>query len=276
MRGLEAAQQLVERVQHLLGELLADLVLELAAVLEQRGEPLRARQRQQAPLAEQQPQRASQIGRPAVCAMSRDAEVEPARALAARRRDQPQRAAVEEQAGRDAGLAQQALHPAVGRRLELPPDSRRASKSAPVRHDAHEQLPRGLRRRCGSRSRTAKSGRSVSPYSGSATSSSGGIGRSVGAGVALRREAPAEDGSGERARSRRCRAGSSSGRRRVLDAARSSAAPRRRGGRGSRRRARAPAPRRRGPVGWTKPSHSRCARTFGSSLRHAQFVSGQR
>ncbi len=55
--GLEAAQQLVERVEHLLGEALADLVLVLAAVLEERGEALRAGQAQQSRLAEQQAQR---------------------------------------------------------------------------------------------------------------------------------------------------------------------------------------------------------------------------
>jgi hypothetical protein len=41
--GLEAAQQFVEGVKHLLGQALAHLVLELAAVLQQRSETLRAR-----------------------------------------------------------------------------------------------------------------------------------------------------------------------------------------------------------------------------------------
>jgi len=40
--GLESAQELVERVQNLLGKPLAHLVLELAAVLKQRGEALLA------------------------------------------------------------------------------------------------------------------------------------------------------------------------------------------------------------------------------------------
>jgi hypothetical protein len=38
--GLEATQKLVEGVQYLLGEALAYLVLELAVILEERGEAL--------------------------------------------------------------------------------------------------------------------------------------------------------------------------------------------------------------------------------------------
>ena len=64
VRRLEAAQQLVERVQHLLGEPLADLVLELAAVGEQRGEALLARQRQQ-PRARPSSRRSAVADRPA-------------------------------------------------------------------------------------------------------------------------------------------------------------------------------------------------------------------
>ena len=64
VRGLEAAQQLVERVQHLLGQALADLVLELAAVLEQGGEALRARQAEEPRLAEEQAQRGARSAGP--------------------------------------------------------------------------------------------------------------------------------------------------------------------------------------------------------------------
>ena len=42
--GLEPAQKLVERVHHLLGEALAHLALVLAAVFQERGEPLAAGQ----------------------------------------------------------------------------------------------------------------------------------------------------------------------------------------------------------------------------------------
>jgi hypothetical protein len=82
--GLEAAQQLVERVQYLPGQLLAHLVLEPAAGLQEGGEPLRARQRQEPGLAQQQAHRGADrpTGR---LRHLRDAEVEPAGALAPRR-----------------------------------------------------------------------------------------------------------------------------------------------------------------------------------------------
>jgi hypothetical protein len=83
VRGLEAAQQLVEGVQHLLGQALADLVLELAAVLEQRGEALRFGRRGAAAGQEQAQRRRDRP--PCRLHHVRDAEVEPARALAARR-----------------------------------------------------------------------------------------------------------------------------------------------------------------------------------------------
>ena len=53
MGGLEPAHKLVERVHHLLGETLAHLVLVLAAVFQERGEPLAAGQCEEALLGEQ-------------------------------------------------------------------------------------------------------------------------------------------------------------------------------------------------------------------------------
>lgn len=50
---LESAQQLVERMEHLLGQTFADLVLKLAAVFEQRRQPLRPGQAEQAGLPKQ-------------------------------------------------------------------------------------------------------------------------------------------------------------------------------------------------------------------------------
>ena len=198
VRGLEAAQQLVERVQDLLGEPLADLVLELAAVVEQRSEALRARQRQEAALAEQQPQRGRRSAGPPSAPSSatwkssqpelspRGAEIE------------PQRAAVEEQAGRDAGLAQQPLHPPVRRRLELP--RRRVTRVEvlrPARARRDEQLPRG--RAVG---RVELAHGEVGPQRlavvGQRDLELGRDRALVGAGVALRREAPAEDAARER------------------------------------------------------------------------------
>ena len=55
MSGLEAAQELIQGVQDLLlGQAFADLVLVLAAVLQQGGEALRPRHAQEPGLAEEQ------------------------------------------------------------------------------------------------------------------------------------------------------------------------------------------------------------------------------
>jgi hypothetical protein len=116
--GLEAAQELIERVQDLLGQALADLVLELAAVLQQRRQTLRPRQTEQARLAQEQAERGGDRPPGGLHHVS-DAEVQPAGALAARRREQAQRAPVAQQPGGHPALAQQALHAAVGRDLEL-------------------------------------------------------------------------------------------------------------------------------------------------------------
>lgn len=83
-------------MEHLLGEALADLVLKLAAVLEECGEPLRARQAQEAGLAEQEPERSRDRPARGLDHVGH-AEVEPARALPARCGDEPQRVAVEEE-----------------------------------------------------------------------------------------------------------------------------------------------------------------------------------
>ena len=66
---LEAAQQLVQRVQHLLGELRRDLVLVPAAVGEQARQALLAREREQ-PRSSSSRCSAARIGRPAICSMS--------------------------------------------------------------------------------------------------------------------------------------------------------------------------------------------------------------
>ena len=161
--GLEAAQQLVERVQHLLGEPLADLVLELAAVLEERGEALRARQAEQ-PL----------LGRAAGAARSRSAGPRSATMSATRKSSQPElsprgaemrrsaRPLKSRPAGTPVSRSSRSMRP-CGRGLELP-----------VAADDAVEVLAGLERRargaatadapsCGSSSRTAKSGRSVSP-----------------------------------------------------------------------------------------------------------------
>jgi hypothetical protein len=77
VRRLEAPEQLVQGVQHLLGQTLADLVLELAAVFKQSDEALRGRQAQEPFLAEKQ----AKCGRDRPAGRHhhvRNAEVEPA------------------------------------------------------------------------------------------------------------------------------------------------------------------------------------------------------
>src|SRR5271170_726399 len=105
-------------MQHLLGEALADLVLELAAVLEERGEALSTWQGEEPLLIEKQAQR-RRDGAPRGLDHVGYAEVEPARAFTARRGDEAQGAAVAEETRRHAGLAQEPLHAAVSRSLEL-------------------------------------------------------------------------------------------------------------------------------------------------------------
>ena len=102
---LEPAQQLVERVQHLLGQPLAHLVLEAPAVGEQRREALLARQAEESGLAQQQPQRSHD--RPARRGDHvGHLQIEPAGALATRRGDETERAPVPQQARRHPRLPQ--------------------------------------------------------------------------------------------------------------------------------------------------------------------------
>ena len=139
---LDAAQELVQGVQHLVRELLADLVLVLPAVGEQRGEPLVPGQSQQPALVQQLPERGAD-GPAGHEQHVGDTKVHPARTLSVRRGDEAERMAVEQQAGGDSLRAEQALHPAVGRGFE-PTD-------ASVREDLveiqaavdrlHQQLP---------------------------------------------------------------------------------------------------------------------------------------
>ena len=138
---LNATQEFIQRMEHLLGESLRDLVLVLAAALEQSGETLLAWQRQQALFGEEQAQggaeRASGIG-DEVC----EAKVHPSGALAARGRDQPQGNAVDQNAGGNAGTAQQALRTALGRRFQSAGTGGRPIELLPVVEYLHQQLPR--------------------------------------------------------------------------------------------------------------------------------------
>src|SRR5262249_54585482 len=71
----------------------------------------------------------------------RNAEIEPARTLAARRRDQAQRAAVEEQSSGHAGLTQQPLHASMCRSLEPARTALALVEILARREDAHQELP---------------------------------------------------------------------------------------------------------------------------------------
>ena len=103
MRRLKAAQQFVERMEHLFGQALAHFVLELAAVFQQAGEALRARYAQQPGFAEQQAQGGAD-GPASGLHHVLNAKVQPAGAFAPGRGDQAQADPVEQQSGRCAGL----------------------------------------------------------------------------------------------------------------------------------------------------------------------------
>ena len=197
--GLEPSDELVEGVHHLLGETLAHLVLVLAAVLEESGEPLSARQREEALLGEEEAEGGAE-GAPGGEAHVRDAEVHPAGALAARSGDEAKRDAVEEQAGGNPGAPEQALGTALGRGFEArpgaPPPPAGASKSCPVVECLDEELPWRL-----TVARVALADREVGAE-GLAVVREGNLqlGRDrsfVGASVAAGSEPPAEDAGGK-------------------------------------------------------------------------------
>ena len=147
--GLEPADELVEGVHHLFREALAHLVLVLAAVIEEGGEPLRARQGEEALFGEEEAEGGAE-GAPGGEAHVRDAEVHPARALPPRGGDEAKRDAVEEQAGGDPGAPEQTLGAALGPRLRgadrhrrIPARRSPAPRRAPAREAAMESRHRG-------------------------------------------------------------------------------------------------------------------------------------
>jgi hypothetical protein len=84
VRRLEAAQQLIKGVQHLFGQALTYLVLELAAAFKERGKALRTWQAQEPRLTEKQAQ--GSRDRPAGgFDHIRDVEINPTRAFTAGR-----------------------------------------------------------------------------------------------------------------------------------------------------------------------------------------------
>ena len=145
MGGLEPAHELVERVQHLLGKAFAHLVLVLAAVLQQRREPLVAGQCEEALLGEEQAESGAQ-GASRGTGHVGDAKVHSARAFAARGGDGPERDAVEEQARGDPGAAKQALRSPVGRSFEpsTRATARRRIEVPSCVQNPNQKLPRRL------------------------------------------------------------------------------------------------------------------------------------
>ena len=138
---LEAAQQCVERAEHLTGEPLGHLVLERAGAGQKRRESLRAGQGEQPPLGEQHPHRGADRPPGGLCHVG-DIELQPAGALPARRGDQPERPRVAQQAGRYGRLAQQPLHAGVLGRVERVAARHGVERRSVVQHP-HEQLPGG-------------------------------------------------------------------------------------------------------------------------------------
>ncbi len=193
--GLEAAQQHIERVEHLLGQSLTDLILELAARLQQRSQALLAGQGQQALLAEQQAQ-GSHDWPTGGLHHFRKPEVQPARALATRGRDQAQRNAVAEQAGAHPALAQQPFHAPAWRGLQTAMLARHLIKVLAGGQHPHQQLPgRAIRRRVTLAHRQIRrEGLAILRQRHLQLRRDR---RTCNAGVALRREAPAQHRAGE-------------------------------------------------------------------------------
>lgn len=116
VRGLEAAHELVEGVEHLAGEAGGDEVLVLAALAEEGREALGARNGEEA-LGREEHEEGRAEGAPGDLAEVGEGEVEPAGRLPFRRGDEAQGVAVREEARGDARLAQEALEARRGARV---------------------------------------------------------------------------------------------------------------------------------------------------------------
>ena len=114
--GMETAKQLVQRAQHLRGELGRDLGLRVAAGFEERRQAAVGRVIVQPERGKDQLEAAEH--RPAADVAERaKRKLQPAAGLAARRVDEAQFAVGQQKSGRHAGLAQQPLELLVRRRL---------------------------------------------------------------------------------------------------------------------------------------------------------------
>ena len=141
VRRLDAAQQVVEAAQHLDGQLFAHFVLVLAAFGQQRRQPLGLREREQAGLVQQQPERREQRA-PGGLRHLVHHKIHGAGALPAGSGDQSESFPVEQQPGGNARLAQQTLHPAVGGRPEPARSGEGLVQFLVGGVNAHRELPR--------------------------------------------------------------------------------------------------------------------------------------
>ena len=169
MGGPEPPEQLVEGVQHLFREAFAHLVLLLAAVLEEGGEPLAARQREETLFGEEEAEGGAE-GPAGGEAHVRGPEVHPAGVLAARGGDEAEGDAVEEEAGRNPGTAKQAFGAALGeasrRRGPAAPTPTPALPLAPVLEGAPEETGAGASKSCASTSQRRERTSTSSPMRG--------------------------------------------------------------------------------------------------------------
>ena len=113
VRALESADEIPQRLQHLAGQLGGDLVLRLAAPAQERGQPMRlVLEIGDAAHVEQRDERAHH-GAAERFGKMRELKRQVAGRLAVRRVDKAERCAVEEQADRDAGFAEQTFQTRV-------------------------------------------------------------------------------------------------------------------------------------------------------------------
>ena len=216
---LQAAQQLVEGMQHLLGQSLADLVLVTGGCPRAARRGRWGRGRLSSRRSWSSRRMAAAIGRPAVCTMSAtrkssQPELSP-RGAEIRRSARP----LKSRPAGTAGVAQQALQASVRRGFQAVPGVRGAVEVGARLADLDEKLPvrsaggavrRRGRRPAGGRRGARRGRRGLSrprPHREIRAQHRAGLrerrfelgrqGRLVRARVALRREAPAEHGAGE-------------------------------------------------------------------------------
>jgi hypothetical protein len=201
--GLDAAEELVESVKDLLGELLGDLVLELAALGEEPGESGRGRAGEEPGLGEEE---VKGVGEGTTGGEEHlgDTEVHPAGALAVGGGDKAEDAPVGEEPGGDAGPTEETLEAGVVGDAEVTGSVDGSIEIVGGIDDADEELPGGLALL--GRELTdgevwseggVEVGESDMEVVGDGCGALRGVACTVRRGIALGRPAPAEDLGGE-------------------------------------------------------------------------------